>query len=246
MLSLERVKERMEAATPNVIVAWAVETFSANVALSSSFQMQSLPLLHIVSQVAPQLPVLFLDTGYHFPETLTFRDQIVQAWGLNLKIVRAAVSHGEFIVRYGDALFRQNPDLCCYINKVEPMQRALAGLQAWISGIRRDQSPSRKNAQVVEQTAQGTVRIHPMARWTRRDVWQYIHDHNLPEHPLLTQGYLSVGCAPCTRRVYEGEEERNGRWAGREKTECGLHTFLRHNGATNEETKEAGESYDAR
>ncbi len=137
------------------------------------------------------------------------------------------MSRHDFVRQYGDSLYRKDPDLCCYINKVEPMQRAMEGLRAWISGIHRDQSPARANTRILELTSQGVVRVHPMAAWTRRDVWQYIHDHNLPEHPLLAQGYLSIGCAPCTRPIHEGEDERAGRWDGQEKTECGLHTLLR-------------------
>jgi len=227
MLDLQRLNREFEAKGAHDIVAWAVETFWPDIAMTCSFQTQSLPLLHIVCQVAPQLPVIFLDTGYHFPETLAFRDRIVQEWGVNLRVVRAAMSRDEFVRQYGDTLYQRDPDLCCYINKVEPMQRALAGLRAWISGIRRDQSPARANAQVLERTPEGVIRIHPIVTWTRHDIWRYIHEHNLPVHPLLAQGYLSIGCAPCTRPVHAGEHERAGRWDGREKTECGLHTLLR-------------------
>jgi phosphoadenosine phosphosulfate reductase len=227
---IELLNSKLEVQSPYKIIDWSVETFWPDIAMSSSFQMQSLPLLHIISQVAPQLPVIFLDTGYHFPETLVFRDWLVREWGLNLKTVKRANSQDEFVRRYGENLYRRDPDLCCYINKVEPMQQVMEGLRGWISGIRRDQSPMRVNTQIVEQTPQGVIRVHPMAIWTRRDIWHYIHKHNLPEHPLFTQGYLSIGCSPCTRPVYAEEDERNGRWDGRQKTECGLHTLLR--GAT--------------
>jgi phosphoadenosine phosphosulfate reductase len=180
--------------------------------------------------VAPGLPVIFLDTGFHFPETLEFRDRLVREWGLNLRVYRAAGGRDEFLQRHGPDLYRRDPDLCCFVNKVEPMQRAMAGLDAWISGIRRDQSPERASVKVVERTAQGVVRVHPMARWTGRDVWRYIHEHDLPDHPLTAAGYLSVGCAPCTRPVTLGEGERAGRWRGFAKTECGLHTLLRQEG----------------
>ena len=225
---LARLNDAFEKAHPIEILRWAVETFWPDIAASSSFQTQGLPLLHMISRVKPDLPVIFLDTGYHFPETLAFRNQLVHKWNLNLQVVRAALPRDEFVRQHGEDLYRRDPDLCCYINKVEPMQRAIAGLQAWISGIRRDQSPTRANIPILERMPQGVVRIHPMAAWTRQDIWQYVHEHNLPEHPLLAQGYLSIGCAPCTRPVKTGEEdERVGRWAGREKTECGLHTLLR-------------------
>lgn len=194
--------------------------------MSSSFQGQSLPLLHIVSRVAPRIPVIFLDTGFHFPETLAFRDRLVREWGLNLRVVRRTPEAGEDPRRYA-RLHAVDPDLCCRLNKVEPMQRALAGQTAWLSGIRRDQSPARASVRVVETAADGLVRVHPMAAWTAADVWRYVHQHALPDHPLVARGYLSVGCAPCTTPVQLGGSERDGRWAGRQKTECGLHTDLR-------------------
>jgi phosphoadenosine phosphosulfate reductase len=224
---LDELNRSFEGAQPEEILAWAVETFGADIAASSSFQTQGVPLLHMISRVKPDLPIVFLDTGYHFPETLAFRDQLVQEWGLSLRVVRAALSRDEFVGQYGYDLYRRDPDLCCHVNKVEPMQRALAGLRAWISGIRRDQSPARANIQILELMSNGVMRVQPMAPWTRQDVWRYIHHHHLPEHPLLARGYLSIGCAPCTRPVYSGGDERAGRWVGQEKTECGLHTLLR-------------------
>ncbi len=230
MIDLDAMNQILEDRAPLDIIRWAVETFEPEIAMSSSFQTQSLPLLHMVSQVAPQLPIIFLDTGYHFPETLTFRDKIVKDWGLNLRIVRPSLSAEELQYRYGEALYRTDPDLCCLINKVEPMRQAMQGLKAWISGIRRDQSPARANIRILEQTPEGVIRVHPMAKWTHRDIWRYISRYNLPHHPLLSRGYLSVGCAPCTHPVYENEDGRAGRWRGHAKTECGLHTILRqHN-----------------
>lgn len=215
------------AARPEAILQWAVETLKRDIAASSSFQTQGVPLLHMISRIQPSLPIIFLDTGYHFPETLVFRDQLVNDWKLNLRVVRAAMSRHEFVRRYGGELFRRDPDQCCYINKVEPMQRAIAGLRGWISGIRRDESQARASIRTIERTPQGVLRIHPLANWTKHDIWQYIDDHHLPEHPLLAQGYLSIGCAPCTRPVLPGDDERAGRWADHEKVECGLHTLLR-------------------
>ncbi len=241
-LDLQRLNREFEHAPPHEIIAWAVETFWPDIAMSSSFQTQSLPLLHIVAQVAPQLPIIFLDTGYHFPETLAFRDHIVREWGLNLRVVRSNMPRAEFVRRYGADLYRRDPDLCCYINKVEPMRRATEGLRAWISGIRRDQSPARANIHILEQTPHGVVRVHPLANWTRRDVWRYIAQHNLPHHPLLERGYLSIGCAPCTQPVTNPEDERSGRWQGREKVECGLHTVLRTPAQTSADTPEGGDN----
>lgn len=229
-MTSKQVTEANQALTgrsPHEIIEWAVKRFRRGIVMSSSFQMQSLPLLHIVAEIAPELPVIFLDTGYHFPETLAFRDQLVEAWGLNVRIMRAALPRTDFVRRHGAELHRRDPDLCCYINKVEPMERAVEGLEAWISGIRRDQSSARRTIQVIESTGRGTFRVHPMAAWTTRDIWTYVHDHDLPEHPLFAQGYMSIGCAPCTRPAQGEGNERAGRWDGTERTECGLHTVLR-------------------
>lgn len=227
MIDLELANKELEDKFPHEIIRWAVDTFWPDIAMSSSFQTQSLPLLHIVSQVAPELPIIFIDTGYHFPETLAFRDKLIQEWGLNVRVVKADVSRHEVIKRYGSDLYRYDPDLCCYVHKVEPMRKAIRELKAWITGIRRDQTPERANIRIVEQTADGVIRVHPLAKWTRRDIWRYIYEHDLPLHPLFSKGYLSVGCAPCTRPVYSEDDERSGRWYGWEKRECGLHTILR-------------------
>ncbi len=206
------------------IITWAAERFAPRLAMTSSFQTQSVALLHILSRVRPDIPVIFLDTGYHFPETLAYRDDLAARFGLNVRVVRPAVTQAEQARQHGDALYRCDPDLCCYINKVEPLQRALRDLDAWISGIRRDQTANRATAEPVEQLPDGRVKVNPLVAWTHKDLWTYINRHQLPAHPLFSQGYLSVGCAPCTQPVTHSDDERAGRWAGRGKTECGLHT----------------------
>ncbi|MCL4238564.1 MAG: phosphoadenylyl-sulfate reductase [Anaerolineae bacterium] len=215
---------RFIGADPAAVLAWATGRFMPRLAATSSFQTQSVPLLHLISQVCPQVPVLFLDTGYHFPETLAFRDELIARFGLTVQIVRPDPQQA---AARTESLYRRDPDRCCYVHKVLPMQRALRDLDAWISGIRRDQTPQRAGAQVVEPLPQGGVKINPLAGWTREDVWRYSHHHDLPAHPLLAQGYLSVGCAPCTVPAFGGDE-RAGRWAGTGKTECGLHTDALH------------------
>lgn len=222
---LEQLNADFETATPAEIVQWAVATFAPDLAASSSFQTQSVPLLHIIAQAAPELPVFFLDTGFHFPETLAFRDRLIDDFGLNIQVLKPQMGHEGFRNTYGD-LHRRNPDMCCYLNKVEPLQRAMQPLKAWITGIRRDQTSQRSATRIVEPQPNGAYKICPLATWTRRDVWQYLYDYNLPEHPLLAQGYLSIGCAPCTRPAISEQDERSGRWAGSEKVECGLHIPL--------------------
>ncbi len=167
------------------------------------------------------MPVFFLDTGFHFQETLAFRDRLVKELGLELKVLKPEIGHGNSKRRHGE-LYRSDPDLCCYINKVEPMKLARRELKAWISGIRRDQSRQRSRTPIVSRLPDGAYKICPMATWTRQDVAAYRQLYRLPEHPLGAQGYLSIGCSPCTQPA-TGDDERSGRWAGSEKTECGLH-----------------------
>jgi phosphoadenosine phosphosulfate reductase len=221
-LDLLKLNTEFENVPPKEILLWAWDSFKPSIAVTSSFQTQSLPLLHMISEYVPEMSILFLDTGFHFPETLAFRDLLVQKYKLNIKNLKTEMGHDGFKNSHGD-LYRQNPDLCCFINKVEPLKKAMRDLQAWVSGIRRDQTDARRNIDVITLQPDGLYKICPLASWTRQDIWQYIYDHNLPEHPLLAQGYLSIGCAPCTRQVFHGEDERAGRWPGTEKTECGLH-----------------------
>jgi phosphoadenosine phosphosulfate reductase len=237
----EQLNQRLEARTPQEILEWAWDSYGPNVAATSSFQSQSVPLLHMIAEVTPEMPVFFLDTGFHFPETLAFRDQLVKEWGLNVRVIKPDIGHDGFQRQYGD-LYRTDPDMCCYINKVEPLRKARRELRGWISGIRRDQTEQRRDTPVIAPVSDGQVKICPMVRWTRRDVWQYISRHHLPTHPLMKEGYLSIGCAPCTRPVGEGEDERSGRWAGQNKTECGLHISLELE--TPESTQEQAEISD--
>ncbi len=222
---LERLNAQFETATTPEILMWAWETLGPGIAATSSFQTQSVPLLHLIALTTPQMPVFFLDTGFHFPETLLYRDRLIETLNLNVQVLTPELGHDGFRIEFGD-LYRRDPDRCCHINKVEPLQRAMQGLNGWISGVRRDQTAHRRVTPIVSREANGLIKVCPMANWSRRDVWQYISDHSLPEHPLLAQGYMSVGCAPCTRAIGAGEDERAGRWAGQEKTECGLHTAM--------------------
>lgn len=217
---------RFEQASPEVILDWAWNELGPNVAASSSFQTQSVPLLHLISDTCPDLPIIFLDTGFHFPETLRFRDDLVERFGLNVEVVHPEIEKSELFERYGDAPYRTDPDLCCHINKVEPMQRALEGRNAWINGVRKDQTEQREQLEVLRWTSRDILRVHPMLSWTSRDVWTYINERDLPVHPLFEEGYVSIGCAPCTRPPTGEDGEREGRWGGTPKTECGLHTEM--------------------
>jgi len=223
---VERLSEEFESATPQEIIQWAVDTFCPDMALSSSFQTHSLPLLHMVKQIHPEMRIFFLETGYHFWDTLMFREQLEHLWGLNVVDLRRDDSWNTFLRRFGQDLPETNPTLCCYIRKVQPMQIATADLSAWITGIRRDQTEQRANARILEYKRDGLLRIAPLLNWTKADVEAYMYQYDLPKHPLPEDQYPSVGCKPCTRAVMPGEDDRAGRWAGKGKTECGLHTDL--------------------
>lgn len=188
-----------------------------------------MPLLHMVTQIMPGIQVLFLDTGYHFWDTLIFREQIQHEWQLNVVDLYRDSRWDIFARQNVRNLPIQDPNLCCYIHKVQPMQKALGGLRAWISGIRRDQTAERAHAQILELQEDGLLKVNPLLNWTKRDVQTYRLEHKLPVHPLYEQGYRSVGCAPCTVAVGVNDDDRAGRWVGRGKTECGLHTeMFRH------------------
>ncbi len=192
---------------------------------TSSFQTHSIPLLHIISRARQPVPVYFLDTGYHFPQTLKFRDQVADMLGLDLRIVRSDTSRHMQKDPYGKLLFASDPDHCCTINKTQPTEALLMTHDVWINGVRRDQSPVRKDFREEEQAPHGSVRYHPILDWTSRDIYQYRKENDLPEHPLDKEGYLSIGCEPCTRKVILNDS-RDARWYGMNKTECGLHTDL--------------------
>jgi len=212
--------------SPQDILSWSWEQFQSNIVTSSSFQTQSVALLHMISKVCPDMTVLFLDTGFHFAETLAFRDNLRDLFNLNIKNVYPNPETKQHLDNPSEPLYYKDPDLCCRIKKIRPMELAISGIDAWVSGIRRDQTSSRGDAQIFERQNDNLIKIHPLAMWTKRDIWSYINHHQLPLHPLFNKGYASIGCAPCTRPVIDGGDERAGRWEGLIKTECGLHTNM--------------------
>ena len=223
---IESLSKEFESATPQEIIEWAVENFCPALALSSSFQTQSVPLLHMVRQVHPQIRIFFLDTGMHFWDTLFFREHLEQIWGLNIVDLRPDEKWRTVLRHFGSDLPETDSNLCCYIRKVEPMQKAMEGLGAWITGIRRDQTKNRAHAKILEYKRDGLLRIAPLLSWTGEKVSNYIAENNLPRHPMPNTQYPSIGCKPCTRAIQIGENERAGRWDGKGKTECGLHTEM--------------------
>ena len=223
---IDQLSQEFESKSPQEIIKWAVNAYWPQIVLSSSFQTQSVPLLHMASQIRRDILIFFLDTGYHFWETLMFREQLASQWHLNILDLYRDTRWDEFARGRVRSLPGDDPNLCCYIHKVDPMQRALKDMKVWISGIRRDQTATRAQAKILELQDNGLVKINPLLNWTKTDVKRYSAEHRLPGHPLLQKGYRSIGCAPCTVAVGLNEDERAGRWSGRAKTECGLHTFM--------------------
>jgi phosphoadenosine phosphosulfate reductase len=193
---------------------------------TSSFQSHSLVLLHILSRVDKSIPVYFINTGFHFPETVLFRDQVTSQFGLNTIDLKSDVP--KFMQRDPDGklLFTSDPDHCCYLNKTQPMDAILLAHNVWINGVRADQSATRAAMKTEQPAKHGCTRFHPMLDWNAKMIWQYQKEYNLPKHPLEEKGFVSIGCEPCTRKLDPEMQEREARWFGLNKVECGLHTDL--------------------
>ena len=226
-VDLDAVNARFEGAEPPIILEWTRRTFAPDVLLTCSFQHDGVVLAHMLTQIAPDVPVVFINTGFHFAETLAYRDDIVSRLAIrNFVELSPIMPRAEFAATHGLDLHARNPDLCCHINKVEPLRRHLPGVRAWINGRRRDQGITRQQIRVVEAYQDGLYKVNPLASWNSRDTFYYMQRHDIPTHPLFEKGYASIGCEPCTRPILSGEDERSGRWAGQDKAECGIHTFL--------------------
>jgi len=213
----------LETMSAEEVLLWAYEEFGDRLCLTCSWQKQSSVLVHMVSELGLDVPVVELDTHLFFRETYETRDRLVERYGLEL-IRPEIISIAEQHVREGPNLWERDPDRCCHIRKVEPLQRALEPYDAWISGIRREQSLTRKDAHKVERSDQfGVWKVHPIVDWDAKRVQAYITVNEIPYNPLHDAGYPSIGCMQCTRPVLKDEDERAGRWAGSDKLECGIH-----------------------
>ena len=197
------------------VVQWAVDNFAPHLCLSASFT--DAVLIDLATKVDPAIEVVFIDTGYHFPETLETVESVRRHYGLNLRIMT--------VKQHDEELWKIDPENCCSAVKVGQLDRALMGKAAWMSGLRRVEAAARESAPIIARDLRGLVKINPIATWTDDDVNGYIDDHDVIVNPLTQRGYLSIGCMPCTEPVEDGEHPRSGRWAGRDKTECGLHDF---------------------
>jgi phosphoadenosine phosphosulfate reductase len=230
-VDLDAVNRELADATPEAILTWTWRQFQPKVILTCSFQHDGVVLAHMLRDIAPDVPVAFINTGFHFPETLAYRDEIRRRFGIAVVELDPIMPREQFATVHGLDLHARDPDLCCHINKIEPLKRYLPGVRAWINGRRRDQADTRQSLRIVEAFQNDLHKVNPLASWTSRETFYYMDRHGIPTHPLFDQGYASIGCAPCTRPVVPGENEREGRWAGTSKVECGLHTFLETAGA---------------
>jgi phosphoadenosine phosphosulfate reductase len=223
-VDVDRVATEFEGRTAEEVLAWAVERFAGRIVLTCSWQRQSSVVVDMLHRMGAEVRVVELDTGLLFPETYATRERLIERYGLDVELVAPRRTVEEQAQDEGPELWAREPDRCCGLRKVEPLERALEGMDAWITGIRRAQSASRAGARKVElDIRRGVVKIQPLVDWSDEDVQGYLYAHDVPYNPLHDEGYPSIGCVPCTRPVQQGEDPRAGRWAAFGKTECGLH-----------------------
>lgn len=222
----------LETATPQDILRYAVKNFYPKLTMATAFGAEGCCILHMLAEIEPGVKVFNLETGYQFQETLDLREKIKQRYNIEVEYVRPEQTIEEYEKEHGGPLYRHRPDQCCFDRKVLPLRRAVVGYDAWISAIRADQTSHRGGAGVVQWDAKfNLVKINPLLRWNKKDVWDFIVKNDVPYNPLHDQGYPSIGCWPCTQQVKEGEDERSGRWAGSAKKECGLHVIEHQEGS---------------
>lgn len=232
MLTREKLNAQslaFETAPLEDILIWAWETLGSRVAFGTAFGASGMVLLDVMQKAAPKIPVFTIDTGFLFPETLSLIDRVEARYGIEIERVYSRLSVEEQARDYGDELYKRDADRCCWLRKVEPLQRKLSQLNGWINSRRRDQGDTRSQISILEYyetDGRALLKLNPMATWTRKQVWDYIHEHDVPYNPLMDQGFATIGCWPCTKAVAGDADERAGRWAGTDKTECGIHTFL--------------------
>lgn len=223
---LEEAALRLHDAGPEEILRWAVERFYPKLTMATAFGAEGCAIIHMLAEIEPRVRIFNLDTGYQFRETLELRDRIAEKYGIEVEMIRPATTVAEYEAIHGGPLYETHPDRCCHDRKILPLRRAIVGYDGWISSIRGDQSKDRANTPKVGWDKKfNLVKINPLLNWTKKDVWTYVVANGVPYNPLHDAGYPSIGCWPCTQPVAPGEDERAGRWAGKAKTECGLHSL---------------------
>jgi phosphoadenosine phosphosulfate reductase len=215
----------LENASPEAILQWAVDRYFPKFTMATGLGPEGCVIISMLAKIEPRVYVFNLDTGYQFKETLALRNRMVEKYGVEIALEKPELSVEQYEAANGGPVYLTNPDRCCFDRKVKVLYRVSRNFDAWATGIRRDQSPTRANTPVIGWDKKfGLVKVSPLAKWTKSDVWRRITDEDVPYNPLHDQGYPSIGCQPCTRAVLAGEDERAGRWSGSAKTECGLHS----------------------
>ncbi|MFO0811466.1 MAG: phosphoadenylyl-sulfate reductase [Gemmataceae bacterium] len=226
---VEAANRELADATPEAILRWAVREFHPRLTMATAFGAEGCCLIHMLAEIEPTVRIFNLDTGYQFPETLELRERLLYRYGIAVEFVRPEQTVAEYEAHHNGPLYLFQPDQCCHDRKIVPLQKSLVGYDAWLSGIRGDQTEHRKQAVSVAWDRKfGLHKVSPLLSWTRKDVWRFIAKYDIPYNPLHDHNYPSIGCAPCTRAVVEGEDERAGRWSGSAKKECGLHVMPEH------------------
>jgi phosphoadenosine phosphosulfate reductase len=222
----------LEGKSPQAILRWAVEQYHPRLTMATAFGAEGCCLIHMLAEIEPGVRIFNLDTGYQFAETLELRERIKERYGIEVEYIRPNLTVAEYEAEHWGPLYVLQPDRCCHDRKIVPLRRAIAGYDAWISAIRKDQTSHRAQAGVVQWDGKfGLVKVNPLLNWTKRDVWAFVAKHEVPYNPLHDQGYPSIGCWPCTQPVADGQDERTGRWAGTGKKECGLHIMEQEGGS---------------
>jgi phosphoadenosine phosphosulfate reductase len=221
---IEAIAVRLSASPPEEVLRWAFEEFGDRVSIATGFGLEGVALIDLAVKINPRADIFFLDTSFLFPETYDLRRRLEDHYRIEIRALQSEITPYAQELSFGPKLWSTDPDLCCRLRKLEPLREALRGRAAWMTAIRRNQTEARAHARVVEWDYQWRlVKINPIVRWSKSDVWSYVRKNGVPYNPLHEQGYPSIGCTHCTRAVIEGEDERAGRWSGFAKTECGLH-----------------------
>jgi len=227
-MDLKNLNSYFKNERPESVLEWCISELYPNVAMTTSFQISGLVIIDMIRKIMPDFPIVFIDTKYHFHETLEFKNKLVNDWNLNLKTVSSDLSKQEVEETYGKDLYKTDTELCCKINKIAPQKKYMkeSGIANWISGLRKDQGSSRAKHEIFMMDKCGYLRIHPLVNWTWDNVWDYIRINKIPYNILYDFGYTSIGCYHCTSTNTIGFGERNGRWKNTTKKECGLHNEL--------------------
>jgi phosphoadenosine phosphosulfate reductase len=223
---------RLDRRSPEDILCWAVDNFFPRLTMATAFGPEGNCIIHMLAQIEPRVRIFNVDTGYQFPETLQLRDRLRERYGIEVELIRPELTVAEYEAEHGGPLYVHRPDQCCFDRKIQPLPGAVAGFDAWVTAIRKDQTKDRGMATVVQWDAKfQLVKINPLLHWTKKDVWSFVVKNDVPYNPLHDRGYPSIGCWPCTRAVANGDDDRSGRWAGKIKKECGLHV-IEHQGGS--------------